>query len=130
MSGRHSCAAAPARADYTGNGAVIRIAPGTYAIYAHLQPGTVRVRRGQRVSAGTVLGQVGNSGNITAPHLHFGIHDGPFLATSASLPWVFDRYRLDGRGPLGEDGSVALAGTPRTERRTYPMNLSSLTLAG
>jgi len=37
---------------------------------AHLRPGTVRVARGQRVLAGELLGEVGNSGNTTEPHLH------------------------------------------------------------
>jgi Peptidase family M23 len=117
-------------ADYTGNEAVIRIRPHRYAIYAHMQPGSVRVKRGDRVASGEVLGRVGNSGNSTAPHLHFGIHDGSFLATSYSLPWAFERYRYDGSGPLADDGTVEITGTPRRERRTYPLNLSSLTLFG
>ena len=38
--------------------------------YAHLKKGSVAVRAGQIVTRGTVLGQVGLSGNTEFPHLH------------------------------------------------------------
>ncbi|MET9359803.1 M23 family metallopeptidase [Streptomyces sp. NPDC006632] len=37
---------------------------------AHLRPGSVRVASGDRVRAGQPLGEVGNTGNTTEPHLH------------------------------------------------------------
>ncbi len=39
-------------------------------LLAHLMRGSVRVRAGDTVSAGQMLGRVGNSGNTTEPHLH------------------------------------------------------------
>ena len=55
--------------------------------YAHLQRQAVTV--GTRISAGDIVGYVGNTGNArtTAPHLHFGIYrrgEGPI----DPLPWV------------------------------------------
>jgi murein DD-endopeptidase MepM/ murein hydrolase activator NlpD len=44
---------------------------GTYAIYAHLQLDTVRVRPGQRVARGEYLANSGNTGYSSGPHLHF-----------------------------------------------------------
>jgi hypothetical protein len=41
-----------------------------YLLLAHLKKGSVRVRSGQTVSAGEPIGQVGNSGNTSEPHLH------------------------------------------------------------
>ncbi|MGW4909905.1 M23 family metallopeptidase [Streptomyces sp. NPDC004270] len=37
---------------------------------AHLRPGSVTVAEGDTVRAGRLLGEVGNSGNTTEPHLH------------------------------------------------------------
>jgi hypothetical protein len=50
-----------------------RLCDGTvaYTVYAHLSQGTLRVRAGQPVAAGTVLGRVGSTGRATSPHLHF-----------------------------------------------------------
>jgi murein DD-endopeptidase MepM/ murein hydrolase activator NlpD len=42
-----------------------------FSVYAHLRPGSIRVRRGQCVWAGETLGDVGRSGRATADHLHF-----------------------------------------------------------
>jgi murein DD-endopeptidase MepM/ murein hydrolase activator NlpD len=54
-----------------GNFVILRLAPRTFAGYAHMIPGTVRVERGDRVRKGDVLGFLGNSGNSDGPHLHF-----------------------------------------------------------
>ena len=42
-----------------------------YSVYAHLRTGSIRVRSGRFVPAGTVLGRVGMTGRATTPHLHF-----------------------------------------------------------
>jgi len=42
---------------------------GVLSIYAHLSE--IHVRVGERVGPGRVLGASGESGNVTAPHLHF-----------------------------------------------------------
>jgi hypothetical protein len=62
---------------FAGNYVVVGTRRGVYAIYGHIRPGTVRVRVGQRVPTGRRLGELGNSGNSTAPHLHFFINDAP-----------------------------------------------------
>ncbi|WP_077622396.1 M23 family metallopeptidase [Sediminibacillus massiliensis] len=37
---------------------------------AHMKPGTVEVQEGDQVNTGDQLGEVGNTGNTTEPHLH------------------------------------------------------------
>ncbi len=56
-----------------GNGVAIRTESGWVMRYCHMRRGSVRVRRGQRLAAGTPLGIVGLSGDTTFPHLHFDI---------------------------------------------------------
>ncbi len=54
-----------------GNG--VRIAHGGrwMTLYCHLRKGSIRVETGQRITAGTVLGEIGISGRADFPHLHF-----------------------------------------------------------
>ncbi|HEY8481945.1 MAG TPA: M23 family metallopeptidase [Spirillospora sp.] len=86
-----------------GNCVVLDIGDGVYAVLAHLRRGSVRVRKGDRVRAGDVLGEVGNSGNSSEPHLHFHLMDRRRPGTAAGIPFVF-RYESDGEGITGVPG--------------------------
>lgn len=76
-----------------GNRVVIDIGGGQFAYYAHLQPGSVRVKAGDRVKRGQVVGRVGNSGDARQPHLHFQLTNNPDIMASEGLPHLFDRYK-------------------------------------
>ena len=84
-------------ANVDGNHVVLDIGQGLFAFYAHMKPGSVRVRLGQKVRAGTVLGLLGNSGNSSAPHLHFHLMDTASVLGSEGLPYVLSRFKLAGR---------------------------------
>ena len=108
--------------DFSGNNVVERIAPGHYAAYVHLQPGSVRVKIGQRLRPGQVIGLLGNSGNTTGPHLHFGIQDGPDILTSNSLPFEIGSFTFQGRAlPGARPGTLVVTGTPRRVTRSEPL---------
>jgi hypothetical protein len=80
-----------------GNAVILDIGGGNYALYAHFQPGSIRVKEGDRVRRGDVLALVGSSGNSLAPHLHFHVMDGPLFAASNGLPYVVDSFTVTGR---------------------------------
>lgn len=83
-------------ANIAGNYVTVRMGPNRYATYAHLKRGSVRVHVGTRVSGGEVIGLLGNTGQSTAPHLHFQITDGESVLASEGVPFVFDRFRFLG----------------------------------
>lgn len=91
-----------------GNHVMVELEPGGVAFYAHLQNGSIRVGRGDRVEDQTAIGLVGNSGNTTAPHLHVHVLDQMRDLMSAQLvPFVFSRYeRWDGTDWIGESEAI------------------------
>lgn len=56
-----------------GNYLVLNGSDGRAYVYMHLRTGSLVVDRGQAVSAGQQLAQVGSTGDSSGPHLHFEI---------------------------------------------------------
>lgn len=114
---------------------------GNFAFYAHLKTGTVKVRPGDRLAAGQVIANVGNSGNSSAPHLHFHVMSTPDPLRSDGLPFVLDEFGLDGRllktddvddidGIFaGEPVPLQRGFAPRNESDVMPMELDVMTYA-
>ncbi|KUJ65540.1 hypothetical protein ACZ90_46985 [Streptomyces albus subsp. albus] len=65
--------------------------------------------------AGQALGQVGNSGNTTEPHLHFHLMDGPDLDNARGVPFT---WRGVGVPANGETFTVAERTGERAGERT------------
>ena len=63
--------------------------------YAHLRPGTTLVSQGQHVFTGQMIGQVGHTGDATAPHLHFEIWEGGWWAGGHTIDPLPDLLRWD-----------------------------------
>ncbi|GAB2881479.1 hypothetical protein GCM10022245_15760 [Streptomyces mayteni] len=62
-----------------GNHVVAKMTDGHYVLYAHLAE--LAVRAGQRIEGGTRVGDSGNTGNSTGPHLHFEVRAGRAYGT-------------------------------------------------
>lgn len=75
--------------DIRGNYILIRHADKEYGLLAHLKPGSIRVKVGDKVKRGQCIASCGNSGNTSEPHLHFHLQDGMSFYTSAGLPIEF-----------------------------------------
>lgn len=81
-------------AGLAGNHVSIALTPsGPNVLLAHLRRGTVSVRPGDPVRAGQQVGECGNSGNSTEPHIHVQVIDTPqFNETAQGVPLAFHHH--------------------------------------
>lgn len=116
-----------------GNHVIQDIGGGRWVLYAHLRPGTVAVRPGQVLQAGERLGELGNSGSTTAPHLHFQVMDRPSALNAVGLPFVFDNQRLEGivlGSPAQAELDYEAGRTLRVDRRGGAARQNEMTAEG
>lgn len=116
-----------------GNHVILDLGGGVYAFYAHMQKNGVAVHVGDHVTRGQVLGKLGNTGNTSAPHLHFHLMVGPSAVGSQGIPYVIDSFQLAGEinkaqfnaapGVEG-DWSKGLLSTPSPRTKQFPLDLN------
>lgn len=75
-----------------GNTITLDLGSGQFAYYLHLQPGSLRVKAGDRVRRGQVIAQIGASGDAREPHLHFEVTTSSKILAGEGVPYVIDRY--------------------------------------
>lgn len=97
-----------------GNFVAIDIGHGRYALYAHVQPGSLRVKVGDHVKRGQVVALLGNSGNSTEPHVHFQVADGPTFLSSEGIPYAMDRFDVVGHCGIAVNNGQASVSCTRT----------------
>jgi Peptidase family M23 len=101
-----------------GNYVILDLGAHRYALYAHMQPGSVKVHRGEKVHRGQVIGLVGDTGNSIVPHLHFHVTDGPSALSSNGFPYEISEFQVTGKTPGttafddAESNGTPLAVTP------------------
>ena len=84
------------KAPATGNKVYIKSDDDQYKVwYMHLAPGTINVRKGEHVKAGQKIGEMGNTGHSSGPHLHYEIQkkNAPMTEGSqkkAGYDWGYD----------------------------------------
>lgn len=105
-----------------GNHVNLDLGGGVYAMYAHLQPGSIRVKVGDKVVPGQVLGLVGNTGNSSEPHLHFQLMNANSPLGSEGLPYALPSYQLIGKAVAEDDQpKVRRLATPEVQHGEIPM---------
>lgn len=100
-----------------GNTITLDLGGGQFAYYLHLQPGSLRVKAGDRVHRGQLLARVGCSGDAREPHLHFEVTTSPKLIAGEGLPYLIDRYTTAG----------ATNGSVEVHSRELPLDQSVVT---
>jgi len=76
-----------------GNTITLDLGDGQFAYYMHLQPGSLRVKVGDRVRRGQVVARIGASGDAREPHLHFEVTTSSKLLAGEGVPYLIDRYQ-------------------------------------
>lgn len=72
-----------------GNMVTIEHSNGEYSTVAHLKNGSVKVKVGDMVAAGQLLGLCGNSGNSSEPHIHFQVSSQAGEDRTITIPTSF-----------------------------------------
>jgi hypothetical protein len=84
----------------TGNTVILDLGGGQFAHYYHLQPGSLRVKTGDRVQSGEVLARIGVSGDPNVPHLHFEVTTSATPLAGEGVPYVIDQYHVKSAGDI------------------------------
>jgi murein DD-endopeptidase MepM/ murein hydrolase activator NlpD len=77
-----------------GNHVIIDHGNSEFSLIDHMQNDSVRVEVGDEVTRGTVLGNIGNSGDSGTPHIHYGLQNGKDTRNSEGLPSRFGKFEL------------------------------------
>jgi len=75
-----------------GNTVVIKHSPALYTKLCHLKKDSIKLRIGDKVRQGDILGLCGNSGNSPVPHVHFQVQTTPFIG-SKTIKYPLSTYR-------------------------------------
>ncbi|MFM1930641.1 MAG: hypothetical protein RL387_1969 [Bacteroidota bacterium] len=79
-----------------GNTVIIKATNGEYAFLAHFKQNSIVVKQGQKIKSGDLLGQCGNSGNSTEPHIHFHLQNVEDMNIAVGAKCYFDQLKLNG----------------------------------
>jgi hypothetical protein len=78
---------------HRGNYVMIKHNESEYSFTVHLMPHSITVRKGDTVKQGQVIAKCGNSGNSTAPHIHFALQSSKSIFLGYSLPIGFTNIK-------------------------------------
>ena len=112
-----------------GNYVCLDLGSERFAFYEHLKPGSIRVKTGERVRAGQVLGSLGASGSVfSGAHLHFHVADANSLHGAEGLPFALNGYYVLGAytslDALSQPWVAATGQMPREQVKNLPAMLT------
>lgn len=80
-----------------GNTVILKTENNEYLFFAHFKQNSIKVKLGQKIKKGEVLGLCGNSGNSSEPHLHFHIQNVKDMNVSTGVKCYFDQLKVNGK---------------------------------
>jgi len=120
--------------NYLGNYVVIRHGPALYSMYVHMMQNSATVSVGAHVTAGQVIGKVGNSGlsgNFGVadgyPHLHFQYMDAEDQAKAQGLPALFWNIKIN---RFSDAELLGALGTLPDIRTAYELQAGTYSISG
>src|SRR6202789_458167 len=85
-----------------------------------IKSGSIRVKLGDKVTPGQVIGLVGNSGNSSEPHLHFQLMNRNSPLASEGLPYSLPAFKVTGR-PHSDERTFDRLAAPEAHHGDLPL---------
>jgi len=79
-----------------GNMVIIKTANNEYLVFCHFKHRSIKVKEGQKIKQGELLGLCGNTGNSSEAHLHFHIQNIEDLNTATGVKCYFEKLTVNG----------------------------------
>lgn len=80
-----------------GNAIIIDHQNGEYSLICHFKHKSIKVKEGDKVKQGQVIGLCGNTGNTFQPHIHFNLQDAALMHKAKALPAQFRKIIINGK---------------------------------
>ncbi len=80
-----------------GNSVIIKTVNNEFLFFAHFKQHSIKVKQGQKVKQGDILGLCGNSGNSSEPHLHFHIQNVKNINIATGVKSYFGEIIINGK---------------------------------
>jgi murein DD-endopeptidase MepM/ murein hydrolase activator NlpD len=81
-----------------GNAVIIQHRENEFSVLAHLKLDSVKVKVGDKVTRGQLIGLCGNSGNSSEPHLHYHLQNTPIIQDGTGIKCLFNKITIISNG--------------------------------
>jgi murein DD-endopeptidase MepM/ murein hydrolase activator NlpD len=81
-----------------GNAVIIQHRENEFSVLAHLKLDGIKVKVGEKVTKGQVIGLCGNSGNSSEPHLHYHLQNTPIIQDGTGIKCLFQKVKIISNG--------------------------------